>query len=964
LKKHVHPRALFPLAVLLILLGGSAAPAAVSITASSTHSDAYPASAALDGDRETRWASAPAGDRPQWVQIDFGQSVGIDGLEIRWEHAFAAEYQVQVSDDGRDWRLIRHRRDGKGGRETLDGLSARGRFLRLWFIRPGPFGLYSIWEIELRGDAAAALTASRQAAALARRQAQAKARDALRQDLDRLGVRQVVFAARHLGGDGHWYANFGYYARETDRKAYGKPAGRLSRLDLATGKLTHLIDDPQGAVRDPQVHYDGKKILFSYRRSGTEHYNLYEVNSDGTGLTQLTTGDWDDIEPTYLPDGGIIFCSSRAKRWVNCWLTEVATLHRCDADGRNIRPLSSNNEQDNTPWPLPDGRILYQRWEYVDRSQVDYHHLWTMNPDGTSQQVFFGNLQPGIVMIDAKPIAGTSKVLATFSPGHGQREHEGPFYVLDPDSGPDDRSRPRRLGNASGRDPYPLGDRHLLYAKGRSIRLADEQGNDVELHTDPQLDLHEPRPLQPRPRERVIPARSDAKKATGLVILSDVRIGRNMHGVRPGEIRKLLVLETLPKPINFTGGMDPLTYGGSFTLERIVGTVPVEPDGSAYIKLPALRSFFFVALDENDNSVKRMQSFLTVQPGEVMSCVGCHEKRTLAAPAVQSAGLLALKRPASRVEPVEGVPDVLDFPRDVQPILNRHCVSCHDYEPHRETEHGPRAGGVILTGDRGPMFSHAYYTLTVHRQFADGRNEPRSNRPPRSIGASASPLMKKLAGEHYGVRLSSAETNVIRYWIESGAPYPGTYAALGTGMIGGYYENNQVEIDAGWPESRAAAEATQRRCGSCHQKELSLPRTLSDENGVSFWRPDWNDPRLRRARHLLFNLSRPDRSLALLAPLSKEAGGYARCITQGRAVFADRDDADFQKILAMCTRGKHRLEQLKRFDMPGFRPDPAYVREMRRYGILTAGQEGDAPLDVYEIDQRYWQSLWYVPPPR
>jgi hypothetical protein len=572
------------------------------------------------------------------------------------------------------------------------------------------------------------------------RQAQALIRTHLADELAKQGADEIIFAARGLGGDGHWYANFGYYAREVDRKAYGKLGGGLYRLNLTTGKRVSLIDDPGGAVRDPQVHYDGKRIVFSYRKGGTEHYNLYEINTDGTGLRQLTDGPWDDIEPAYLPDGGIVFCSSRCKRWVNCWLTQVAVLHRCDGDGKNIRALSSNNEQDNTPWVLPDGRILYQRWEYVDRSQVDYHHLWTMNPDGTNQMVYFGNMHPGTVMIDAKPIAGSNRILATFSPGHGQREHEGPFYLLDGDGGPDDTTRAHRAARAEGRDPYPISDRWILYAKGRSIRVTDYQGNDFEIYTDAKFDLHEPRPLQARAHERVIPSRINPAKATGRLILTDVRIGRNMGGVEPGEIKKLLVLETLPKPINYTGGMDPLTYGGSFTLERVVGTVPVEADGSAYFELPALRSFFFVAMDEKNLSVKRMQSFLTVQPGETQSCIGCHEDRTQTV--TPTHGLLALRRPASVVEPIAGLPDVFDFPRDIQPILDRHCVSCHDYDRHPDAAEGPRAGGVILAGDRGPMFSHSYYTLTVRRQFADGRNEARSNRQPRSIGSSASPLMK------------------------------------------------------------------------------------------------------------------------------------------------------------------------------------------------------------------------------
>ena len=939
---------------------------AQSVTASSVHAGDYPAAAAFDGDAQSRWASRAAGT--QWLQVDLGKPGHLDGLTLHWENAYAAEYQVQVSPDGRTWQTVHHQRAGKGGREAIPNLNADGRYFRILCLKAGPHALYSLYEVELRGPAADALAEARRAAA-------ERGRAALRDRLAQSGLTEIVFAARHLGDDGHWYANFAYYARQTERKCYGAPGGKLCRLDLRTGKLTTLINDPDGAIRDPQVHYDAKRIVFSWRKGGSDHYNLYEIDADGTNLRQLTRGDWDDIEPCYLPDGGIVFCSSRAKRWVNCWLTQVAVLYRCDADGANLRPLSSNNEQDNTPWVLPDGRILYQRWEYVDRSQVDYHHLWTANPDGTYQTVYFGNMRPGILMIDAKPIPGTSKVLATFSPGHGQREHEGPFYVVNPDAGPDAPDQAVKVGPRAGRDPFPVGPGHVLYAAGRSIRLADYAGQDVELFADPKLELHEPRPLVARPREPVISPRTDPTKATGRLILADVKNGRNLDGVKPGEVTKLLVMETLPKPINFTGGMDPLTYGGSFTLERVVGTVPVEPDGSAYVELPALRSFFFIALDAQDNSVKRMQSFLTVQPGEVTSCTGCHENRSRVVPTAPSPNLMALRRPPSTPQPIADIPDVLDFPRDVQPVLDRHCVACHDYTPApartqdsalRTQDSGPRAGGVILTGDRGPMFSHSYYTLTVRRQFADGRNEPRGNRPPRSIGASASPLMKKLDGSHYGAKPSAHEVKLVRYWIEAGAPYPGTYAALGTGMIGGYYENNQVETDFKWPQSLAAGEAMKARCTSCHNsKDLSLPRALSDENDVSFWRPDWNDPRLHRARHLLFNLSRPEMSLALLAPLAKEAGGFARCTTKdGKPVFASKDDADYAKILAMCAAGKVRLDALKRFDMPGFRPDPAYVREMTRYGVLAPTFDlAKDPIDLYATDQAYWRSLWWTPTP-
>lgn len=767
-------------------------------------------------------------------------------------------------------------------------------------------------------------------------------------------VDEIVFACRQLNYDPHWYANFGYYADNAERKAY-RARGRLCKLNLRTGQVTVLLDDPQGTVRDPQVHYNGRKIMFSYRKGGTENFHLYEINADGSGLRQLTDGKYDDIEPTYLPDDSIVFCSSRCKRWVGCWLTHVAILYRCDADGSNIRPISSNNEHDNTPWPLPDGRVLYQRWEYVDRSQVHYHHLWTTNPDGTGQMVYYGNMHPGTVMIDAKPIPNTEKVVAIFSPGHGRREHEGQITIVTPKAGPDELASARPVSREKNyRDPYPFSEDCFLAAQGTRLLIMNSKGQKTDIyHLPPELikagvQCHEPRPLQPRPRERVIPPRVDLQQTTGQLILQDVYQGRRMEGVKHGEIKKLLVLETLPAPIHYSGGMEPISQGGTFILERILGTVPVEPDGSAYMEVPVMRSLFFVALDKNNNSVKRMHSFLMVSPGETTSCVGCHEQRTRTPVNPGRSTIQALGHPPSKIEPIAGIPEVFDFPRDIQPIIDKHCIKCHGYEATESG--GPRSGGVLLSGDRGPMYSLSYSDLTLRRQFGDNRNQPRSNLPPRSIGSSASPLMKKIDGSHHSVKLTAHECDMIRYWIECGAPYPGTYAALASGMIGVSLENQRNTSDRQWSSTKVAAGAIQRRCASCHNKKFPLlPRALSA--GL--------------LRHRVFNLTRPEKSLMLLAPLSRTAGGYGLCKTsepsESEPVFANTNDPDYKKILALCIAGKKHLDKIKRFDMPGFRPLPSYVREMKRYGILPKDLSEDTEIDVYATDQAYWRSLWYKP---
>jgi len=783
------------------------------------------------------------------------------------------------------------------------------------------------------------------------------------------GAREIVFAVRGMGPDNHWYANFGQYSpKRLAGKSLFTNGASLRVLNLETGQQRTLLEDAQGGIRDPQVHYGGKKILFSYRPGDTSHYHLHEINSDGTGLRKLTDGAFDDIEPTYLPGDDIVFVSSRCKRWVNCWLTPVATLHRCNADGGNIRSISINIEHDNTPWPLPDGRLLYTRWEYIDRSQVHYHHLWTANPDGTAPMTYYGNLEPGILMIDSKPIPGSDKVISVFSPGHGQKEHAGALAIIDPNAGPDEKGAARRITKAEDyRDPWALSDNCVLAARGRDLVLLDAAGNEERIPVLAEDEIkagmfcHEPRPLVPRPREPALADRVRPGEKTGTMVLFDSRHGRNMKGVGVGEIRELLVLESLPKPINFTGGMEPLSYGGTFTLERVLGKVPVESDGSAHFELPAMRSVFFVALDQNGRAVKRMQSFTGVMPGESLGCVGCHEYRTSAPPLAQHPIPLAAMRPPDVIRPVPNQPDVFDFPRDIQPIIDRHCVECHNTEQ--------ADGRVILTGDRGPLYSHAYFSLTVNGQLADGRNRARSNYPPRALGSGAAPLLDKLEGGHHDVKANEDELSTVRLWLDTGAPYPGTYAALGTGMIGGYESNEQViENDSSRPETIAAKAAIDHRCSSCHGKN-SLPRSLSDEIGLSFWMPDLNDPRIRRSRHIVFNLTRPDRSLMLLAPLAKSAGGHGTCRQPDQPpgsgqVITNRNDPDYQSILSMCTAGSRRLNEVGRFDMPGFKPRPEWIGEMQRFGLLPMELDPDHdPIDVYSVEQAYWKSLHHHPPP-
>ena len=636
-------------------------------------------------------------------------------------------------------------------------------------------------------------------------------------------------------------------------------------------------------------------------------------------------------------------------------------------------PISANIEHDNTPWPLPDGRILYQRWEYIDRSQVHYHHLWTANPDGTNPMPYFGNQNPDTLMIDAKPIPGTDEIVTIFSPGHGRKEHAGRVVVLNPRLGPDDTSAVRVIhqDNRLPRSLAAVRRTHSLppatlkswpwtrkAACNHCIALS-------EADRKAGFWIHEPRPVLARKREIVIPPRTDLTKPTGKLILANVLEGRNMAGVRPGEIRKLLVVESLPKPINYTGGMDPLTYGGSFTLERIVGTVPVEADGSAYFELPAQRSFFLVALDENDLSVKRMQSFLSVQPGEVTSCVGCHEQRTRT---IQPQGaLLALSRPPSIITPETDVPDVFDFPRDIQPILDEACGGCHGYE--KTAQGGPYAGRVDPNRRPRPdvqsqlFHAHRHANVLGRPQQAD----PATTRPGRSAPLPAG-CLKIIDGSHHGATFTPIQEKTVRLWIEAAATYPGTYAALGTGSIGGYEENRQVNTDHDWPASRSASQVIDTTLQLLPQRlrpiqtspqpvRRTRPLVLATENPPPFAN---HQPPSRLQPHQARKIDDAPRTARQRRPAATSS---AMVPAIPRPFSPTTRDPGYQTLLAMITQGRNHLDTITRFDMPHFKPHPAYVREMKRYGILPPDTPADTKINPYDTDRRYWESLWHTPIP-
>lgn len=581
--------------------------------------------------------------------------------------------------------------------------------------------------------------------------------------------------------------------------------GALKTLDLRTGETRTLVETPNGVVRDPDVHFSGQRIVFAMRRDLADDYHLYEVGADGTGVRQLTTAAGvTDIDPLYLPDGSIAFSSTREPKYCMCNRHIMANLYRMEGDGANIVQIGKSTLMEQHGSLMPDGRILYDRWEYVDRNFGDAQGLWTVNPDGTQHSVYWGNntASPGAVL-DAAAIPGTDRVVCVFGSCHDRPW--GALAILDRRLGLDGREGPVRTWPADAmdlvgvgdfdtftrvypkyEDPYPLHDpitgagagKYFLCARQTGegermgIYLLDTFGNEVLLHVEGP-GCFDPVTLRPRPVPEAIPARRDYANGLGYFYVADVYQGTHMAGVEPGEVKYLRVVESPEKRFwsNASWGGQGQEAPGmawhDFNNKRILGTVPVEADGSASFAVPADTFVYFQLLDNNGMMVQSMRSGTIVQSGEWQGCIGCHDRRNTAPPVRR--GLLATRRPSRKLEGWYGPVRPFSYRAEVQPVLNRNCVGCHDFGKH--------AGHSLnLAGDRDLTFNASYNELWRKGFIRAVGAGAADVQPAKSWGSHASKLIAVLREGHKGVALPAEDFDRLVTWIDLNAPYYPTYA--------------------------------------------------------------------------------------------------------------------------------------------------------------------------------------------
>jgi len=500
----------------------------------------------------------------------------------------------------------------------------------------------------------------------------------------------------------------------------------LLEMDGLYGKVRALVSDPTGAIRDPAVSWDGRRVLFAWKKSLDEDdYHLYELNVASNEVRQITAGlGVADYEPAYLPNDDIVFASTRCVQTVDCWWTEASNLYTCDPEGRFLRRLGFDQVHTVYPQVLDDGRVIYTRWDYNDRGQIFVQPLFQMNADGTGQSEFYGNNSwfPTTIA-HARGIPGTQRVLAilcghhtaqagklaVIDPGRGRQEAAGVQLVAPFRATPAERIDDYGQQGELWQYPYPLNDHECLvtYAplgwdrperrKGDAdfaIYWMDFDGHRELLASDSRLPCSQPVPLAPRPRPLEWANRVDYSLATGTFYVQDIYTGPGLAGVRRGTIRKLRVVALEFRAAGIgenqshgpAGGAlasTPISIGnGAWDVKTVLGEAKVYEDGSALFTAPARTPVYFQALDERGRAVQTMRSWTTLQPGEYAACVGCHEHKNTAPPAREYGFSQAMKTGPQVLEPFYGEARGFSFPKEIQPILDRHCVRCHkDRQP-------------------------------------------------------------------------------------------------------------------------------------------------------------------------------------------------------------------------------------------------------------------------------------------
>ncbi len=768
-----------------------------------------------------------------------------------------------------------------------------------------------------------------------------------------------------------WHPGGGIYVLENPAESQEKQRIRTI-IDATT---TNTLGE--GIYFDPSLSYDAKKLLFCFKGQPKGNSIIYEINVDGTGLRQVTHldangnpykgsgGGHHDVKPCYLPDGRILFTSTRYSGLVPCANNGVAILHVMHTDGSDIHTISVNNVTEFDPCVLPDGRILFGRWEYVDRNALVIQSLWTVLPDGRNETALFANnmVFPEAVL-QAKPVPGDDAlVVATFAPHNAPPR--GTIAMIDTRVG---KNTPTAITNfeyplnptfdrGNSCDPWPLNTHVVLYSgtpeetnapalilsmkkgarvsKLNALMLIDRSGKKIVVHSDPTIDLHNPIPLVPRPVPRTTLDMTDRTKTTGAFFVNDVYI--SMPTVKRGTIKWLRVLEETSRVSGTAGGNG---FNQTFSISAALawsakifhGIVPVEEDGSVYFEAPSGRALYFQLLDKDYKMVRSMRSFIQAAPGTTRSCSGCHEY----APKAMGMPRLA-DRKLKPLKPESWGSGWLDYTTRIQPIWNTKCVSCHGGEKGL-------AKGLDLSAGWTEVFNISYENLTARREkmyTADlvggicGMNGTAywscKVFGPYEHGSGKAILAETLLKPNHSDLLTPTEKELVFAWMDSNAMYAGTWD----------YTRAPPRMPA-YPKTAQALMGVMKEAGcvSCHADKSGAIKRF--DNWINFDKPEMSI--ILRASLPQSFAAKGGFGLALCRERKVDSTfsrrgvfygfGYAHSVldldkfptqvwptrwpAEGKPVasMTSTNDVHYQKMLAIIRAGRTELLAQPRIDMP------------------------------------------------
>lgn len=619
--------------------------------------------------------------------------------------------------------------------------------------------------------------------------------------------------------------------------------------------LATLYKPEKGSfLGDMDLHFDAQRLLFSAIGEDGQ-WQVFEIGVDGTGLRQVTRFDGEEIDSydaCYLPSGEIIFSSTIGRKGVPCvrGSDHVANLFLMDPRRESIRQLTFDQDHDWCPTVMDNGRVLYLRWEYSDLPHFASRILFQMNPDGTAQEACYGsNSYWPNGMFFARPIPGHPSQFVAVISGHHDVPRMGELIVFDLSKG--EREADGVVQRIPGfgkkvepvlRDdlvkaswpkflhPCPLSDKYFLVSSKPSpdaawgIYLVDVFDNMTLIKQLGDSALLEPLPVRPRAKPPVIASALKPDQKDASVYIADIYAGPGLAGIPRQTVKKLRLFTYHFAYYGMGGQIDRVGLDGPWDVKRVLGTVPVESDGSALFRVPANTPISVQPLDAEGKALQLMRSWFVGMPGETVSCNGCHDRQKSSAYDRPTA---ALSKPPAEIASWYGPTRGFSFDREVQPVLDAHCVNCHDGRAGpggkpladlrlRPPVH-PAAAEPVYNDNAN--FSPAYLEL---RRFvrAPTIESDMHMLTPGDFHADTSRLIQLLRKGHHGVQLDPEAWDRLITWIDLHAPAHGTWQDIvGPERVGRQRDQRRAMLsryagidedpEAIYPASYVAAAAVQ-----------------------------------------------------------------------------------------------------------------------------------------------------------